>query len=119
MSVIALVDDLLFQSRIAEAARLAAIDVRFARGVEPLLEACRERPPRLVLADLDSRHLAADEAIQALRAEPALQEVPVLGFVSHVNGERAQAAMAAGCQRVMARGAFVRELPALLQTGLP
>ena len=114
MPVIALVDDLMFQSRIVEAARFASVEVRFVRGPGPLLEVCGEQSPSLVLVDFDCRRLAPDQAIRALRADPDLQRVPVVGFVSHVDAARAQGAADAGCDRVLARGAFVRELPALL-----
>jgi hypothetical protein len=42
--------------------------------------------------------------------------VPVVAFFSHVNPERGEQARAAGCNRVLARGAFVKELPSLLAT---
>jgi hypothetical protein len=42
-----------------------------------------------------------------------------VGFFSHVHAERAQEAIAAGADRVLARGAFVRGLPALLAAGAP
>jgi len=118
MPVIALVDDLMSQSRIVEAARFASVEVRFVRGPGPLIEACREKRPSLVLVDLDSLRLAPDQAIRALRKDPDLGRVPMVGFVSHVDAARAQAAVDAGCERVLARGAFVRELPALLAAAL-
>jgi len=107
-------DDLMFLSRIREAAKTAGAGVVVVRTREALLEACRVEPPGLVLADLDSPRLGAIDAIRALKAEPDLAAIPVVGFFSHVNVESARAATAAGCERVLARGAFVQELPRLL-----
>jgi len=115
-AVIAYVDDLMFVSRIREAARPLALEIQTARSASQLLEACRSGSPKLVLADLDSPRLGSVEAIRALRAEPQTASVPVIGFVSHVNGALVAEAQAAGCTRVLARGAFVQELPRLLES---
>jgi CheY-like chemotaxis protein len=113
--VIALVSDLMFGSRIREAAAAKGVGVRSARSPEALLQACRDELPALVLADLDDDRVRALEAVQLLRRDPAFAELTVIGFVSHVDAERARAAQAAGCSRVMARGAFVQQLPQLLE----
>jgi CheY-like chemotaxis protein len=113
--VVALVSDLMFGSRIREAAARLSVSVRTARGKEALLEACRAEPPALVLADLDDGRVDPLEAIRSLRRDAALAGVAVVGFVSHVDVERAAAAQAAGCSQVLSRGAFVQELPRLLE----
>lgn len=113
MSVVLLVQDLMFKSRIGEAARGAGIAVHAApRG--RLVESCRESGARLVIADLDDRGRDALPELAALRADPALAGVRVIGFLSHVDAARAVAAREAGLERVMARSAFVKELPTLL-----
>jgi CheY-like chemotaxis protein len=111
--VITLVDDLMFQSRIREAARGAGVETRSARTAGDLVEAARAGA-RLVLVDADSSRLPWAEALTALRADESLAAVTVIAFLSHVHVERAEAARAAGATRVLARGAFVQELPRLL-----
>ena len=68
----------------------------------------------LVIVDLDSARLPTGAALAALKADPALATLPVVGFFSHVHAERAEAARQAGVGRVLARSAFVQALPALL-----
>jgi len=116
--VIALVDDLMFLSRIREAARATGADVLCARGAADAVAAARAGG-RLVLVDADASRLPWAEALAALRVEPALRALPVVAFVSHVHPERARAATAAGASRVLSRGAFVRELPGLLAAAHP
>ena len=111
--VIAFVDDLMFLSRIREAARPEGVELRAVRSVAQLREACRT-PPRLLLLDLDSPRVPSLEALAWLRAEPDLAAVPAVGFLGHEEAERARQARQAGCTRVLARSAFVRELPAIL-----
>jgi len=111
--VVALVDDLLFLSRIREAARGTPVEIRSARSPAAVLQASRDGA-RLVLVDADSARLPWEESVRALRAEGGRAVPPVVAFLSHVHAERAEAARAAGCTRVLARGAFVQELPGLL-----
>ena len=111
--ILALVDDLLFLSRIREAARGTGAEVRPVRGPADLVATARDGG-RLVLVDADSSRLPWADAVGALRSEPSLAALPVVAFLSHVHAERADAARAAGCSRVLARGAFVQELPRLI-----
>lgn len=111
--VIALVEDLMFLSRIREAARACGAEIRTARGAADLVSGARDGG-RLVLVDADSSRLAWADAVRALRSEPPLASLPVVAFLSHVHAERAVAARDAGCSRVISRGAFVQELPRLL-----
>jgi CheY-like chemotaxis protein len=113
MSVVIACQDLMFRTRIGEAARGAGVEVRPAPPGR-LAETCRAAGARLVIADLDDRGRDALAELGELKADPALAAVRVVGFLSHVDAERAGAARAAGVDRVMARSAFVRELPALL-----
>ena len=112
-TVVALVDDLMFVSRVREAARGHGFDVRTVRRIPELLEACRDHG-RLVVLDLDTPRLPVLEALSALRAEPGLSALPVVGFFSHVHSERGRLARAAGCTQTLPRSAFVEELHALL-----
>ena len=110
--VIAFVDDLMFLSRIREAARARGLEVQAVRTVADLLAACRE-PTRLVIMDLDRARPPAAEALAALRAEPGLAGLRIVGFFSHVHAERGRQAREAGCT-AMPRSVFVQELDALL-----
>jgi len=111
--VIALVDDLMFLSRIREAARGAALDVKTTRKTQDVLEAARAGAC-LLLLDLDSPRLPWAEAVASIRADPALATLPVVGFLSHVNADAAREAHAVGCTQILARSAFVQQLPRML-----
>ena len=112
--VVAVVDDLMFLSRIREAAKRQGIDVRAVRSAADAVAACRQGA-RLVIADLDSVRLPVLEAISAVAGDPALAPVALVGFYSHVETERAREAIAAGCRLALPRSAFVRQLDDLLR----
>jgi len=112
--VLALAADLIFASRIRATATAAGATVQIVRSAEELVARARETAPRLVLVDLEARAGDAPGAIRELRAASETATVPIVAFASHVNREAIEAARAAGASRVLARSAFVRELPALL-----
>lgn len=112
-AVVVFMDDLMFLSRIRHAAAAQGIPLVTARRVSDLVEACR-RGARLAILDLDSPLPTAD-AIAAVKADPALAELPVVGFFSHVHQERARQALDAGLDWAMPRSAFVRQLEGLLR----
>ena len=58
-------------------------------------------------------------ALDALAAEPAVAAVPRVGFVDHELVEVMDAARARGCGRVLTKGQFARDLPALLTSLSP
>jgi CheY-like chemotaxis protein len=116
--VVALVDDLIFLSRIREAAARAGLEVSVARATAEVLASVRGGA-RLVLVDADSTRLPWAEAVRALGADPSVRAVPVVAFLSHVRVDLAERARSAGCGRVLARGAFVRELPVLMASAAP
>jgi len=112
-AVVVFMDDLMFLSRIRLAAAAQGIPVVTARRVSDLVAACR-RGARLAILDLDSQ-LPTAEAIAAVKSDPALAELPVVGFFSHVHMERARQALDAGLDWAMPRSAFVRQLEGLLR----
>ncbi len=116
--LVALVDDLMFLSRIREAARGSGADVLSVRGGEALIAAARAGA-RLVLVDADSTRIAWQGALEALRSLPEFAALPVVAFVSHANAAQAEAARAAGATRVLARSAFIQELPHLVADPRP
>jgi PleD family two-component response regulator len=112
--VLAAVEDLLFRSKISETADSLGVEARFPRTKERLLEALRESPPDLLVLDLNSRRFEPLELLQTLRSAEATRQTPTVGFLSHVQGDLAVAAKEAGCDRVVARSAFTRDLPRIL-----
>ena len=113
--IVVAVDDLMFSSRISTAAKASGVAIRFARSPQAVVDAVRETNARLVILDLNSQRVAPLDAVAALKADAALAHTPTVGFVSHVQTDLIAQARQAGVDRVMARSAFVAELPDLLK----
>ena len=112
--VLAGVEDLLFRSKISETAERVGVEAAFPRNPEKLLDALRVSPPDLLVVDLNSARFKPLELLRAVKSDAALRGMRTVGFLSHVQGDLALAGREAGCDRVMARSAFVENLPRVL-----
>ena len=117
--VIAAVEDLLFRSKISETASTLGIEAAFPRSPKKLLEALRESPPDLLILDLNSARFEPLTLLKDVRSDEATRDVPTVGFLSHVQKDLAVAAREAGCDRVIARSAFTKDLPRILAGRTP
>jgi CheY-like chemotaxis protein len=113
--VLAAVEDLLFRSKISETAEQLGIEARFPRSPKKLLEALRESPPDLLVLDLNSARFEPLDILRTVKSDEV--GIPTVGFLSHVQRDLAVAAREAGCDHVMARSAFTRDLPKILAGG--
>lgn len=113
MPIVACVSDLIFESKIAATADALEIDVRIVRTLPAARDACDAADA--LLLDLS----AAPETdllplIHEIRS--ARPDLPITGFLAHVQVDLAQRAVQAGADQALARSAFVERLPALLRS---
>lgn len=108
--VVALMDDLFFQMKLAETAKHLGVELKVATTGDALL-ALMDPAPKLVIVDLNARSqpIAAIERIRASQ-----KDLRVVAFLSHVQRELAAQAEAAGCDEVMPRSSFTQNLAAIL-----
>lgn len=109
-----LLENLFFAAKINEAAARTGTQLRYARTAAKALQLARESTPSLIIIDLDAAACSPIEAIKEIRTLEQFRQTPILGFVSHVNTGLQAEARAAGCDRVVARSAFSRDLLAIL-----
>lgn len=109
--VVALIDDIFFQSKILETARHLSLVVETHASAKGFLEAVTRSAPKLIILDLNAR----DNPIDALRQlNPASNPARIIGYLSHVQTALAEEARATGCAEVMPRSKFTQNLPSIL-----
>jgi DNA-binding NarL/FixJ family response regulator len=118
-TALACMDDLMFLSKIMEAAKALSVPLRSLKTADKLIAACREGAGAIVFLDLDDQRLDAIAMAQAIRAAEPKAEATIYAFVSHVNEDRIHEAGKDLFDRVFSRGQFVRILPELLAPPLP
>jgi CheY-like chemotaxis protein len=108
--VVALMDDLFFQMKLAETAKQLGVEVKVATNGDALM-GLMESAPRLVIVDLNARSQPL-QAIEKVRQNN--KDVRVVAFLSHVQTQLAAQAQAAGCTEVLPRSSFTQNLAAIL-----
>jgi DNA-binding NarL/FixJ family response regulator len=122
VTVIAVVTDLIFSTKITGTAKALGAEVRVARNLGALkmhLDAQEAEGAGggrgLVIVDLNASGVDPIEAVRVAKAHGS--GVRVVAFLSHVQADLAAAAREAGADAVMARSAFVEKLPGLVGGG--
>jgi CheY-like chemotaxis protein len=112
--ILAVLDDLFFTVKIADAAKRAGLDIEFVKSEQDVLEKAKGHP-LLIILDLNCTCVQPLKLIEKLKSDEDTKQINMLGFVSHVQGELKQAAHDHGCNMVMARSAFSMNLPQILK----
>lgn len=108
--VVAYMDDLFFQMKLAETAKHLHVEVKVAASPDALLQ-LMDPLPKFVIVDINARNTPLQAVAQLREQQPTL---PVIGFLSHVQTDLAAQAKAAGFQQVMPRSQFTARLPEIL-----
>jgi CheY-like chemotaxis protein len=113
--ILAVLDDLMFSSKIRTTANQLGVAVTFARSADGALAEMRKAAPALVILDLNNPRTNPLAIVADMKQDPALASIPTIGFASHVQVDVINAARQAGVDDVMARSAFAQNLPEILQ----
>jgi len=109
--VLVAVPDLFFSTRIISTAQQLGVEVVACAPTE--LAACARRAiPDVAIVDLHA--VGALDGVRALRADPVIATVRVVGFYSHVDNALRGAAIEAGVTDPMPRSAFTAKLASIL-----
>jgi len=112
--ILAVLDDLMFSSKIKTAANQLGVDLRFSRSVDGAIETMRKNPTTLVIFDLNNERIGPLAIVEKMKQDPALAAIPTVGYASHVQTDVINAARQAGVGEVLARSAFVQQLADIL-----
>jgi PleD family two-component response regulator len=113
--ILAVLDDLMFTSKIKTTAGQLGVTVTFARSAEAALAEMRKTAPALVILDLNNPRTNPLAIVAGMKQDPALASVRTVGYASHVQTDVIDAARQAGVDAVMARSAFTQQLPDILR----
>lgn len=109
--VVALIDDIFFQAKVAEAAKHIGVELKMCTTPDAFASEIAKRVPKLILIDLNAR---PDPFAAINIAKSNASGAPLIAFLSHVQTELAEKARAAGCAEVMPRSKFTRDLATIL-----
>jgi PleD family two-component response regulator len=113
-TVISVVDDMFFASKIRAVAEAASVEISFPRSQEAVVSKARELKPGLIVVDLHNQRIDPVALARELKADEELRDIRLLGFFSHVQTELQRSALSAGFDQVIPRSVFARDLPEIL-----
>jgi PleD family two-component response regulator len=103
--VLAVVSDLFFSVKLADAAKRAGLALEFVKEPKEVLAKAKQRPS-LIVFDLNFDAAQPLKLIAKLKGDSETKGISLLGYLSHVQGELKQQAHEAGCNMVLARSQF-------------
>jgi len=112
--ILAVLDDLMFTSKIKTTASQLGVAVAFARSADAALAEMRKAPPSLVILDLNNARTNPLGLVSSMKQDSALASIPTVGYASHVQVDVIDAARKAGVGQVLARSSFAQQLAAIL-----
>ena len=113
--VLAVMSDLLFRSKIDEAARRSGLQLRAAKSIEQLDRHLGNGEPAVVFVDLEADSPEPTAAIDRIRQLADGSAIRIIGFAGHTNIAAIEAGRAAGATVVLARSGLSSQLPTLLE----
>ena len=112
--IIVAVDDMFFAAKIIAAAEHCGKPIERLKSLADIQQSVRNHPPSLVLIDLNATKFDALEIIQWFKGQSPCAEVPIIGFLSHIQVDLKRRAEEAGCNLVLPRSAFSQKLTEIL-----
>jgi DNA-binding NarL/FixJ family response regulator len=109
--VLAFTDDIFFQSKLLETAKQVGVEVRTCATLDALDSEMAKGTPNLVVVDLNASAHPLDAVV---RVQARGGQIPLIGFLSHVQRYLAEQARAAGCREVIPRSKFTENLATIL-----
>ena len=110
-TVLVVVDDLFFSSKIGETIRQLGGTPLFAAEPGEMPEDFDRCPPAAIIVDLDLSRMDAVHVISHLRSIGTHRDVPMMAYGRHTRPEAFVRAREAGCERSVPRSEFVKRLP--------
>ncbi len=112
--ILAVVADLFFSVKLADAAKRFGLALELVKDPAEALEKAR-RKPALIVLDLNFEAVQPLDLIAKLKSSAETKGIAVIGYVSHVQGELKRQAHEAGCDTVLARSAFSQSIPRIFK----
>jgi DNA-binding NarL/FixJ family response regulator len=112
---IVLIDDIFFQAKLHETAKLTGVTLETVASGEQLVKSAAASPSALIIVDLNARQGAVEAIEQMGKSGEPGNPRRVIAFLSHVQADLAERARKAGCQEVMPRSKFTQNLAAILR----
>lgn len=113
-TVVAVVDDMFFVSKIRATGKALGMIVKFPRTAAAFRTIINNERPVLFIVDLHNEKMNPFDVANEVKQNETLKGIPLLGFFSHVQVELQRRAREAGYDDILPRSLFARDLANIL-----
>ena len=114
-SILIISQNLFFLPRVQNVAEPLGCDVRQIRTEAEYVEAFEQQAPALVLVDLEGDPDTWHGIVENTRSKPDVK-TRIIAYGPHSDTEGFAKATALGCDAVLSKGQFTRDLPKIIET---
>lgn len=105
-TILAAVTDLFFYTKVRDALRQPEYQLEKARTQQDIIDKAVSAGPGVIIFNMNDLTLNAFQALQQLKADPRLKDIPTLAFANHEEVDTWNRARALGVTKVVSRNEF-------------
>lgn len=105
-TVLVAITDLFFYTKVRDALRQPEYQLEKARTQQEIVDKALSADPRAILFDMNDLNLDAFQALEKLKADPRVKDIPTLAFANHEEVDTWKRAKALGVTKVVSRNEF-------------
>jgi CheY-like chemotaxis protein len=113
--IIAVVNEILFQQVIEQAAQDEKKDCLVITEEEALLAALQEDTPEVIVIDLGISSLDGPSFIQKLKQNPSTRGIPIVAFGNQIRADLLQDAKEMGAELTLPKSAFREQVTGIIR----
>ncbi len=117
-AIYAILNDLFFESKIRISTKKLNADLSILRNKENFDEAIAENTPNLIILDLASKDIMIEDIVTKLKNDERLKKIPLIGYLPHVETDLMVKYLDLGCNLVLPKSKFTREMDKLIKRSL-
>jgi len=105
-TILAAVTDLFFYTKVRDALRQPEYQLEKARTQQDIVDKAVSVSPSVIIFNMNDLTLDAFQALEQLKADPRLKDIPTLAFANHEEVDTWNRARALGVTKVVSRNEF-------------
>jgi PleD family two-component response regulator len=105
-TILAAVTDLFFYTKVRDALRQPEYHLEKARTQQDIIDKAVSAGPGVIIFNMNDLTLDACHALEQLKADPRLKDIPTLAFANHEEVDTWNRARALGVTKVVSRNEF-------------
>jgi PleD family two-component response regulator len=114
-TILVAVNDIFFYTKLRDALKLQGYTLERARAQDEVREKAAALKPAAAVLNMNDPSVDGLKALEALRADPASKELPVLAFANHEEVETWNRAKALGVTKIVSRNEFSARTKELIE----